>query len=183
MLSIAALAADAATDATEAAKTGPLQDTSFWILIAFVIVIGIFLRAGLPKMIAGALDKRAQTITDEVNEARRLREEAQELLAQYQRRSREAEAEAQAIIDEARADAKRLAEETRAKIEEMTERRIKAVEDKIARAEAQALSEVRGQTVDLAVAAAQEIIRERMDSGAQTAFIDRAISDLRSKLN
>ncbi|MEM9617375.1 MAG: F0F1 ATP synthase subunit B [Pseudomonadota bacterium] len=185
MISLASIALAAAEETHGAAESsgGLLQDTSFWVLVAFVIVIGVFARAGLHKMIAGGLDKRAQTIADEINEARKMREEAQELLATYQRRQREAEDEAAAIIEQAKKDAKRLTEEAREKINEQMERRTKAAEEKIERAEAQAISEVRGQTADLAVAAAREIIRERMDSGAQTAFIDKAISGLRDKLN
>ncbi|MHA7872950.1 MAG: F0F1 ATP synthase subunit B, partial [Hyphococcus sp.] len=160
-----------------------LSDTSFWVLIAFAIVIGVFIRAGVHKTVAGGLDSRARKIADEINEARKMREEAQELLAAYQRRQREAEDEAAAIIEQAKKDAKRLTEEAREKINEQMERRTKAAEDKIKRAEAQALAEVRGQTADLAVSAAREIIRERMDSGAQTAFIDKAIAGLRDKLN
>ena len=187
MISIASLALAAADEtqgaAAEYASKGLLQDTSFWVLIAFIIVIGVFIRAGVHKTIANGLDKRAQTIADEINEARKMREEAQELLATYQRRQREAENEAASIIEAAKKDAKRLTEEARVKINEQTERRTKAAEEKIARAEAQALSEVRAQAADLAVDAAREIIRERMDSGAQTAFVDKAIAGLRDKLN
>ncbi len=184
MISISVLAAAAAEDAYGApASGGLLSDSSFWLLIAFFVVFGIFIRFGLHKMIASGLDKRAQKIADEINEARKIREEAQELLAQYQRRQREAVDEAAAIIDQAKKDAKRMAAEARDKLDEQMARRTKAMEDKIARAEAQAISEVRGQAADLAVAAAGEIIRERMDSGAQSGFIDKAIAGLRNKLN
>lgn len=162
---------------------GLLQDTSFYVLLAFVIVIGIFIRAGVHKLIVSGLDKRAQKIADEINEARKMREEAQELLASYQRRQREAEEEAAAIIEQAKKDAQHLAEEARRKIAEQTDRRVAAAEDKIARAETQAISEVRGQTADLAIEAARVIIRERMDSGAQGPFIDKEIAGLRDKLN
>lgn len=183
MIALAAIAAAAAEEAGGHESVGLLQDTSFYVLIAFLIVIGIFIRAGVHKTIIGGLDKRAAKIADEINEARKMREEAQELLASYQRRQREAEEEAAAIIEAAKKDAKRLAEEARTKISEQTERRTKAAEDKIARAEAQAISEVRGQTADLAIEAARVIIRERMDGGAQSAFIDREIAGLRDKLN
>ena len=185
MISLATLAAAAADVAADHSKAsgGLFLDTAFWVLIAFFIVIGIFWRAGVHKTIASGLDKRSQRIADEIDEARRLREEAQELLAQYQRRQREAEGEAQAIIEQAKRDAIRLGEEARAKLSEQVERRTKAAEDKISRAEAQAISEVRGQTVDLAVAAAQVIIKDRMDGGAQSLFIDKAINGLQDKLN
>lgn len=183
MISLVSIALAAAAEDGHAASGGLLQDTSFWVLVAFVIVIGVFVRAGVHKMIVSGLDKRGRTIADEINEARKMREEAQELLAQYQRRQREAEGEAEAIIEQAKKDAQRMAVEARDKINEQMDRRAKAAEDKIARAEAQALSEVRGQTADLAIAAAREIIRERMDGGAQTAFADKAIAGLRDKLN
>lgn len=184
-LSTLALAAaqEAHDTAADHAPVGIFQDTAIYVLIAFVIVIGIFARAGLHKTILSGLDKRAQKIADEINEARKMREEAQELLASYQRRQREAEEEAAGIIEQAKKDAARMAAEARAKIAEQTERRIKAAEDKIARAEAQAIAEVRGQTADLAIEAARIIIRDRMDGGAQNAFIDRAIAGLKDKLN
>lgn len=185
MISFATLALAAAEETHGAAESsgGLLQDTSFWVLIAFAIVIGVFVRAGIHKSIAGGLDKRAQNIADEINEARKMREEAQELLAAYQRQQRDAEEEAAAIIEQAKVDAQRLAAEAHEKIDEQMKRRAKAAEEKIARAEAQALSEVRANTAELAVEAARKIIKERMDQGAQTAFVDRAIADLRNKLN
>ncbi len=185
MISLTSLAAAAAESAHEVehASGGLLQDTSFWVLVAFIIVLGVFARVGLHKTIGAGLDKRSQTIADEINEARKMREEAQELLAQYQRRQLEAEDEAAAIIEQAKKDAQRLTAEAREKIDAQMERRAKSAEEKIARAEAQALSEVRGQTAELAIAAAREIIKERMDSGAQSAFVDKAIADIRDKLN
>lgn len=189
MLTLAAFAAAAAEEAAHGAaeaghaSPGVFQDTAIYVLFAFLIVIGVFARAGVHKMMLSGLDKRAAKIADEINEVRKMREEAQELLASYQRRQREAEEEAAGIIEQAKKDAARMTAEARAKIEDQTERRIKAAEDKIARAEAQALSEVRGQTADLAIEAARVIIRDRMDGGAQGPFIDKAIAGLRDKLN
>lgn len=164
-------------------STGLFQDTSFWVSLGFLIVVGLFWRMGVHKTVAGMLDQRKDKISAELDEARRLREEAQELLAQYQRRQREAEDEANGIIEQAKRDADRMGKEAREKINDQLERRAKAAEEKIARAEAQALTEVRSQTTDLAINAAQAIIKDRMDSGAQTAMTDKAINDLRSKLN
>ncbi len=182
-LAAAEVTADGAVDAADYAAPGLFQDPVFYVLIAFLIVIGIFARAGVHKMIVGGLDKRAQKIADELNEARKMREEAQELLASYQRRQREAEEEASGIIEQAKKDAQRMTADARDKIAEQTERRIKSAEEKIARAEAQAISEVRGQTADLAIEAARTIIRDRMAGGAQGAFIDKAIAGLGDKLN
>lgn len=180
---IAAAAAEEAHGAAEKASGGLFGDTYFWVLLSFIIVIGAFIRFGAHKTMAASLDKRSNRIADEINEARKMREEAQELLAQYQRRQREAETEAAAIIEQAKKDAKQMAVEARDKINAQMERRTKAAEEKIARAEAQALSEVRGKAADVAINAARDIIRERMDSGAQNAFIDKSIADLRGKLN
>ncbi|MEZ5893045.1 MAG: F0F1 ATP synthase subunit B [Parvularculaceae bacterium] len=180
---VAEEAVHGAVEGAEHASVPLFQDLSLYVLLAFLIVIFVFARAGVHKMILGGLDKRAQKIADEINEARKLREEAQELLASYQRRQREAEEEAAGIIEQAKKDAERMTAEARQKIEDQTDRRIKAAEDKIARAEAQALSEVRGQAADLAVEAARIIIRDRMDKGAQGPFIDKAIAGLKDRLN
>jgi len=182
-ISLIAAGLAAAEEGASHASGGIFADTSFWVLVSFAIVIGIFIRLGVHKTMGGTLDKRAQKIADELDEARRLREEAQELLAQYQRRHREAEEEAQAIIDQARRDAQRFEADAREKINDLIARRTKAAEEKIARAEAQALTEVRNETAELAIAAAREIIRDRVDQGAQSALAEKAIDGLRGKLN
>ncbi len=163
--------------------TGLLQDTSFWVSLGFILVMVLFWRLEVHKKIGAALDQRSVKISTELDEARRLREEAQELLAQYQRRQREAEEEANTIIEQAKVDAERLGREAKEKINEQLERRTKAAEAKIARAEEQAIAEVRSQTTDLAVNAARNIIKDRIDSGAQNALVEKSINDLRNKLN
>jgi F-type H+-transporting ATPase subunit b len=182
ILTFAETAEEAAHGAVDA-PAGVFEDPTFWVLLAFLIVVAILARAGVPKMIAGGLDKRAQGIADELDRARALRDEAQELLAKYQRRQREAEEEAESIIEQAKIDAERIAEEARAKIEERLQRRAKAAEDKIARAEAQAIAEVRSQTVDIAIEAARDIIRSRIDQGAHSALAERAIDELSGRLH
>ncbi len=186
MIAAFPLLSEAAVDATQGAHEsggGLLQDPTFFVLLAFLIVIGLLGRAGVHKMIAKTLDKRSQDIADELDKARALRDEAQELLAKYQRRQREAEEEAGGIVEQAKRDALRLAGEARRKIEEQIERRVKSAEDKIARAEAQAIAEMRGETADLAIEAARAIIRSRMDQGAQSALAERAIDELGTKLH
>ncbi|MEL7485755.1 MAG: F0F1 ATP synthase subunit B [Pseudomonadota bacterium] len=173
----AAFAADAAHDLAW------WEDTSLWVSIGFIAVIIGFLYLGVHRTVAKSLDERAQKIADELDAARRMREEAQEVLAQYQRRQREAEEEAKGIVELAKKDAQRMAQETRDKINEQIARRTRAAEEKIARAEAQAISEVRQQTADVAVNAARDIIRKRVDQGAQSALIEKAIDELRAKLH
>lgn len=159
-----------------------IHNPEYWVLIAFLIFCGILAYMGVPGSIANALDSRADKIKAELEEARRLREEAQALLEDYKRKQREAEQEAQAIVDNARREAELLATETRRSLAEMVERRTKAAEDKIARAEAQAVAEVKSAAVDRALAAAERIMASRSaGSGAQ--MIDASIRDLKGKLN
>ncbi|HRN85505.1 MAG TPA: F0F1 ATP synthase subunit B, partial [Hyphomicrobium sp.] len=108
---------------------------------------------------------------------------AQELLADYQRKAREAEDEAKSIVEQARREAEMLAAETRKQLAEQVERRTKAAEDKIARAEAQAVSDVRAAAVDLAVAASERILKSKISGDAAASLTDSAIRDLKAKLN
>lgn len=159
------------------------QDPAIWVSIAFLVVVGLLWRMGAFRNAASALDARSRKIADELAEAQRLRGEAEALLARYQSRQREAEAEAKVIIEEARREAARLGAEMRQKIADQIDRRARSAEEKIARAETQALAEVRGQAADLAVEAARTIIRSRIDQGAQAALVDKAISELRGKVH
>ncbi len=186
MIELALILAETADDAAHGGQDVSLpffQDPTNWVSLGFLVVVALFAWLGAHKKLAAALDKRAQDIADELDRARALRDEAQELLAKYQRRQREAEDEAAAIIEQAKRDAQRLAVEARDKIEEQIARRTRAAEDKIARIEAQAIADMRAQTTDLAIEAAREIIRSRMDKGAQSALAERAIDELRTKLH
>jgi F-type H+-transporting ATPase subunit b len=158
-------------------------DPVFWVMIAFFAFIALVIYKGVPGMVAKALDTRADAIRNELDEARRLRDEAQSLLADYQRKSREAESEAQAIIEQAKRESEALASDTRKALNESVERRTKLAEEKIARAEAQALSEVRSSAVENAIAAAEKILKARATGTTANALIDSSISDLEGKLN
>lgn len=155
----------------------------FWVMIAFLLFMGIIFYYRVPALLAGALDKRADVIRTELDEARRLREEAQALLADYQRKSREAEEEAKVIVEQAKREAEALAAETRKALAEQVERRTKVAEEKIARAEAQAVSEVRASAVDVAIAAAEKILKERASGETANALAQQSIRDLKGRLN
>ncbi|MEO1656358.1 MAG: F0F1 ATP synthase subunit B [Pseudomonadota bacterium] len=170
-----------AADAKEGGSI--LLDTNLWVLVGFIIVVGILASQGVGKTVSNALSSRAKTIQDQLDEARTLREDAQKLLADYQKRQRDAEAEAEGIVAQAKADAKAMAAEAKVKMEEQVARRTEAAQERIARAEAQALAEVRAQTADLAIEAARGIIQARTDASAQKGLLDRAITDIRGKLN
>lgn len=143
----------------------PGSDPTFWVFVAFAIVVGIALFVRVPALIAKQLDARSDAIRNELEEARRLREEAQELLASYQRKQREAEAEAEGIVAQAKKDAKALAATARTELAERIERRTAMAEARIAQAEAHAAAEVKALAADLAADAAAKLIA---DKGAKT---------------
>jgi F-type H+-transporting ATPase subunit b len=159
------------------------EDPEFWVALAFVIFMGILVKFGVPKMALSALDERSDRIKQALDEAQRLRSEAQAVLTQYQKKREEAEKEAQAIIVSARVEAERLAGEAKGKVEEFIARRTKMAESKIAQAEAQALADVRAAAADAAVAAAEKILEQTTHGAAAESLIAKGISDLKAKLN
>ena len=159
------------------------HNPEFWVMVAFFCFMGLLVYMKVPALLTKGLDDRAEAIRKELDEARRLREEAQQLLADYQKKAREAESEAKAMIDQARIEAEALAQESRRALTESLERRTKQAEDKIARAEAQALGEVRAAAVDLAIAAAERILKSKVAGATGASLIEQGIRDLKGKLN
>ena len=155
----------------------------FWVGAAFMCFLGVVTYLRVPQNLMSSLDDRRTRIENEIEEARVLREEAQKTLASYERRSREAEAEADAIIQNAKRDAQAIAAEAKAKMNETMERRTAAATQRIAQAEAQALADVRRAAANAAAEAAETILREQMssDRGGQT--IDSAIDVVRQRLS
>jgi F-type H+-transporting ATPase subunit b len=160
-----------------------LRMAEFWVAVSFVAFFAVLLYYGVPGLIAKALDDRAAAIRKELDEARRLREEAQNLLADYQKKHRNAGQEAEAIIEQARHEAQAYAQETRTALAETLERRTRQAEEKIARAEAQAVDEVRAAAVDMAMAAAEKILREKTTGAGGAALVDESIRNLKGRLN
>jgi F-type H+-transporting ATPase subunit b len=158
-------------------------DAEFWVAVAFAIFIGGLIYLRVHKTAIAAIDARRARIEAELDEARRLREEAEALLAQYQRKQREAEAEAAAIIAGAKAEAERLNLEAKSKMEDFLERRTKMAEAKIVQAEAQALADVRAAAAEAAVAAAEKILRDTVHGKVADDLITRGIAGLKGKLN
>lgn len=160
-----------------------LDNPEFWVLVGFVLVILLLVWKGVPKMVGKMLDQRAAGIAAELNEAKRLRQEALDLLAEYQRKAAGAEQEAQAIVTEARADAARFAQESRANLTAQIARRAQAAQDRIAQSEAAALNEIRALAADAAAGAAQKLIAARMDEKRAAGLIEGGIKSLGEKLN
>jgi F-type H+-transporting ATPase subunit b len=155
----------------------------FWVGVAFFAFLAILLYYKVPALLAKALDNRAAAIRAELDEARRLREEAQALLADYRRKHRNAGQEAEAIVEQARREAEAFALETRRTLAETLMRRGRHAEERIARAEAEAIDEVRAAAVDMAIAAAEKILRERAAGTSGAQLIDESIRNLKGRLN
>jgi F-type H+-transporting ATPase subunit b len=160
-----------------------LKDPEFWVFVAFLIFVGILLRIGAPNLVFKALDDRSARIKSELDEALRLRKDAEEVLAEYKRRQDEAEKTAESIIHSAGIEAERMAAEAQAKIEEFIARRTKMAENKIAQAEAQALADVRAAAADVAIAAAEAILASTARGAAGRSLVSKGIAELRAKLN
>lgn len=159
-----------------------LQDATFWVMIAFVIFIGATGKTLFGLATAG-LDKRADKIRNDMEEAEKLLEEAQDLLASYQRKQRDAAKEAQGIVDHTKEEAERLIEQGREKMEASLERREKLVMDRIAQAEAKAIDTVRAKTVDLALGATRDYLAGHIKGKNADALVDAAINELSGKLH
>lgn len=163
--------------------TGFIADPTFWVAVGTVILIAFLVWRGVPNMVGKMLDDRAGAIKNELDEAKRLRTEAEALLAEYKAKTANAAQEAQAILDNAKASAERMATDARAQLAVQIERRAKMAEQKIAQAEAEAIAEVRAVATSVASAAAGAVIGKQMTEAKGDALIDGAIRDLRAKLH
>jgi F-type H+-transporting ATPase subunit b len=159
------------------------NEPEFWVAVASVIFLGVLLKAGVHRKLITALDDRSARIKAELDEARRLRDEAQAVLADYQRRRGEADREADAIIAAAREEAERLAADAHAKVDDFVARRTRMAETKIVQAEAQAVADVRAAAAEAAVAAAEKILTETAKGKVGDDLIAQGIRDLKAKLN
>lgn len=155
---------------------------TIWATVGLFLFLGIMVYVGVPKMITKMLDDRIKKISDDLDEAKRLREEAQALLAEYERKRKTAETEADDIVEAAREEATRIADEANVALEDLITRRTRAVEEKISQAEAQALAEVRATSADVAVEAARALLTDQMKTKGG-ALVGDAIKDVAAKLN
>lgn len=159
------------------------MDATFWAFIALVIFLAIVFYVRVPGMISKSLDARAERIRNELDEARRLREEAQQLLAEYQRKRKEAEKEASDIVAAAQREAGQLVEEAKKKTEEYVARRTALAEQKIGQAERDAVNEVRARAVDVAVEAARTVLASKVDGKADADLFKASVAEVKARLN
>jgi len=159
------------------------MDATFWALVGLVIFLAILFYMKVPGMLASQLDQRADRISSELDDARRLREEAQQLLAEYQRKRKEAEKEAQDIVAAAKREAEGIVVEARQKTEEYIARRNQLAETKIGQAEREAVNQVRASAVDIAVEASRRLLADKVDANANAVLFKDSVSAVRAKLN
>lgn len=159
------------------------MDATFWALVGLILFFALIIYLKVPGKITASLDNRADRIRRELEEARRLREEAQAVLAEYQRKRKEAEAEAEAILSTAKVEAERMTTEAREALDEMIARRTTAAETKIAQAEAHAVAEVRTRASEMAVAAARLMLEEKVKGDVAGRLLDEGIAAVKSRLN
>ena len=158
-----------------------VADPEFWVLLA-VVIFAIVMWKPMRRAVVGTLDERAMRIQGELEEARKLRDEAERLLADYRQKEREAEADARAIIAHARDEAERIAAQSARDLQQSLERRQRLAEERIAQAEAKALDEIRAAAVDVAIAAARDVIVSELDERRGAAMLDAAIAALPQRL-
>ena len=168
------------------AASGPffsLTNTNFIVLLAFILFIGVLFYFNVPKLLGDMLDKRAETIRSELDEARKLREEAQSILASYERRQKEVQEQADRIVESARKEAEAEAIKAREALEATVARRLAAAEEQIASAQASAERVVRDKAIKVAIAAARNVIATQMTAASAGKLIDAAINEVDANLN
>lgn len=168
------------------AASGPffsLFNTNFVVLIAFLVFIGVLVYFKVPGILTGMLDKRAEQIRTDLDEARALREEAQTILATFERQQREVAEQADRIVTHAKEEAHLAAEQAKVDLQASIVRRLQAAEEQIASAEAGAVREVRDRAVSIAVAAAAEVIAARTSAADQNKLIDSAIDEVSARFH
>ncbi len=181
-----ALVLTAAMTSPAFAASGPfvsLKNTNFIVLLAFLLFVGVLVYLKVPSLLGGMLDKRAEGIKSELDEARALREEAQTILASYERKMTEVKEQADKIVAAAREEAAEAAELAKVDLEKSIARRIAAAEDQIASAEASAVRDVRDQAILIATAVAADVISKQMTAEQGNALIDAAIDEVNTKLH
>ncbi|WP_238366758.1 F0F1 ATP synthase subunit B [Mesobacterium pallidum] len=182
-----ALILAASTAASPAlAASGPffsLTNTDFVVLIAFILFLGVLVFFKVPGMLGNMLDKRAADIANELDEARKLREEAQTILASYERKQAEVAEQAQRIVAHAKRETEEASVAAREALKASIARRLAAAEEQIASAQASAVKDVRDTAIQVAVAAAAEVIAKQMTAAQNTKLIDSSIEEVKAKLH
>ncbi len=182
-LTLALLLSASPALAAEEEKFFSLHSTEFVVTLAFIVFIGVLIYFKVPGMVAGLLDRRAEGIKTDLEEARALREEAQTILASYERKQKEVAAQADLIVEHAKRDAAEAAEAAKADLKDMIARRLAAAGDQIQSAQDAAVKEVRDAAIAVSISAAKEVIATQMSAATGNALIEDAIKDVEAKLH
>ncbi|MEK9672803.1 MAG: F0F1 ATP synthase subunit B [Rhodospirillaceae bacterium] len=158
------------------------HDPTFWVATAFAAFIVLLVYLKVPGKVTAQLDARAAKISADLDEAEQLREEAQKLLADYQKKQRDAQREAGKIAEAAKEEAERLAKHGEERLKDSLARREKQAMDRLAQAEAAALDLIKARTAEIAVAATETVLAETLEGGKADQLIDAAIADIPGKL-
>lgn len=159
-----------------------LSDSTFWVAVAFVLFMALMVWKAFGPALR-SLDRRAQRIRDELDEAQRLREDAQHLLAEYKRKLRDAEKEAEEMQAHAREEAERLRRDGEANLEAALTRREQQAKDRIAQAEQQAVAQVRALAAEVAIAATRDLLVRNVDKKTANALIDEAVKEIPKRMH
>ncbi len=160
-----------------------LTNTDFVVLLGFIVFLGILFYFKVPGMLGGMLDKRAETIKAELDEAKALREEAQTILASYERKQKEVAEQSERIIANAKKEAEAAATQAKADLKVSIERRLTAADEQIASAEAAAVKQVRDSAVGIAIAAAADVVASKSAAADQDQLIEDSIAEVKAKLH
>ncbi len=183
LMTVAASPVLAASKNPFSADFWSLSNTDMIVLISFIIFVGVLIYFKVPAMLTGLLDKRATGIRSDLDEAKALREEAQTLLASYERKQREVQAQADRIVENAKEEASRAAIQAKEDIATSVTRRLAAAEDQIASAKSAAIRDVRNEAVAVAIAAAKDVIAKQTTGDEASKLIDESIAEVGAKLH
>jgi F-type H+-transporting ATPase subunit b len=159
------------------------KDPETWVAISFLLFVGLIVYFRVPGLIVKALDGRASAIARELDEARKLRAEAEALLADYKARTANAKTEAAAILAQAEQEAAAYAKDARAAFDEIIARRLSAAEQKIKLEEEKARKQIRAQAAELAVAAAEQLIEQKVTGKAAESMITASLDRIKKRLH
>lgn len=159
------------------------MDSTFWALVGLILFFAVIVYFKVPRTVTKALDDRSETIRNELSEARRLREQASQILADTQKKRRDAEAEAEEIVAAAKREADNLSADAERKTTEYVERRTALAEQKIGQAEAQAVAEVKAAAVEVATAAAAHLLGQKVSGDTQDQMFQSSLDEVRTRMN
>lgn len=182
-LSVMVLALTASPAFAASGSFFSLHNTNFVVLLAFLLFVGVLVYFKVPTLVGGMLEKRADGIQAELDEARSLREEAQTLLASYERKQKDVQAQADRIVEQAKKDAKAAAEQAHKDLEASIARRMVAAEEQIAQAQSAAVRDVRNQAIAISVAAARQVLMQKTTQEDAAALIDKSIDEIGARFH